>query len=115
MLGRVSPSCALAPLGPAAINTAEREVLGASLRFVETYRRSVLNPAISPLSAGGILPVRDPTGATRDADTEFLRSRNDLLFAPHEVLFISGELQPWAPRPAGVTTPPLSPFEHRST
>ena len=115
MIGRVSPNCALAPLGPAAINTAEREVLGASLRFVETYRRSVLNPAISPLSAGGVLPVRDPTGATRDANTEFLRSCDDLLFAPHEVLFISGELQPWAPRPDGVTTPPLSPFEHRST
>ena len=115
MIGRVSPNCALAPLGPAAINTAEREVLGASLRFLETYRRSVLNPAISPLSAGGVLPVRDPTGATRDDDTEFLRSRNDLLFAPHEVLFISGELQPWAPRPAGAATPPLSSLGHRST
>ena len=94
LIGRVSPHCALAPLGPVAFKPTEHEVLGASVCFMETYRRSVLRPAILPLSAGRILPVQDATGASPDSDTEFLRSRDGVLFAPHEILFISGELQP---------------------
>ena len=94
LIGRVSPHCALAPLGPVAFKPTEHEVLGASVCFMETYRRSVLRPAILPLSAGRILPVQDATGASPDSDTEFLRSRADVLFAPHEILFTSGELRP---------------------
>jgi len=98
MIGRVSPHCALAPLGPVAFKAAEHEVLSASIRFVETYRRPVLNPAISVLSEGRILPIQDATGASPDSDTEFLRSRTGILFAPYEVLFISGEIRPLFPR-----------------
>ena len=84
--------------GPVAFKPTEHEVLGASVCFVETCRRSVLHPAISPLAAGRILPIQDVTGASPDSDTEFLRSRDDVLFAPHEILFISGELRPLFPQ-----------------
>ena len=94
LIGRVSPHCALAPLGPVAFKPTEHEVLGASVCFIETYRRSVLRPAILPLSAGGILPVQDATGASPDSDTKFLRSRDGVLLSPQEILFISGELRP---------------------
>ena len=94
LIGRVSPHRALAPLGPVAFKPTEHEVLGASVCFMETYRRSVLRLAILPLSAGRILPVQDATGASPDSDTEFLRSRDGVLFVPHEILFISGEFRP---------------------
>ena len=97
MIGRVSPNCALVPLGPVAFKLAEREVLSASLCFVETYRRQVLNPAILPLTEGSILPIQDTLGAYSDPDTEFLHSRTGLLFAPYEILFISGTLRPLTP------------------
>ena len=97
LVARVCPGCSLVPLGPAAVKVAEHEVLSASVRFMETYRRSVHNPAILPLLDGCISPVPDVTQATRDSATGFLRSRRDILFAPHEILFISGELRPLAP------------------
>ena len=106
MIGRVSPNCALVPLGPVAFKLAEREVLSASLCFVETYRRQVLNPAILPLAEGGILPIQETSGAYPDPDTEFLRSRTGVLFPPYEVLFISGELRPLAPGAQQRCTPP---------
>ena len=106
-IGRVSPNCALVPLGPVAFKLAEHEVLSASLCFVETYRRQVLNPAILPLAEGGILPIQDILGAYTDPETEFLRSRTGVLFAPYEVLFISGELRPLASGELQWCTPPV--------
>ena len=94
------------PLGSVAFKLAEREVLSASLCFVETYRRQVLNPAILPLAEGGILPIQDTVGAYTDPDTEFLRSRTGVLYAPYEVLFISGELRPLASGDQQRCTPP---------
>ena len=99
LIGRVSPRCALAPLGPVAFKPTEHEGLGASVWFLDTYRRCVLRPAILPLSAGRILPVQDATRASPDSDTEFLRSRDGVLFAAHEILFISGELRPVSSQP----------------
>ena len=83
----------LVPLGPAAIKQSEQEILGASIRFIETYRRSVLNPAIPPLSEGRIVPVRDTTGAHPVPNTMFYRSSAGQLYAPFEVLFFSGNMR----------------------
>ena len=95
LLARASPGCSLVPLGPATIKQSEQEILGASIRFIETYRRSVLNPAIPPLSEGGIVPVRDTTGARPVPNTMFYRSSAGQLYATFEVLFFfSGELRP---------------------
>ena len=94
LLARASPGCSLVPLGPAAIKQSEQEILGASIRFIETYRRSVLNPAIPPLSEGRTVPVRDTTGAHPVANTMFYQSSAGQLYAPLEVLFFSRELRP---------------------
>ena len=96
LICRVSPHCALAPLGPVAFKPMEDEVLRASVCFVKTYRRSVLHSGILLLSAGRILPlpVQDAIGASLDSNTDFLRSRTGVLFALHKILFISGKLRP---------------------
>ena len=54
------------------LKLAEREVLSASLCFVETYRRQVLNPAILPLAEGGILLIQD-TSRWHPPDPRHLR------------------------------------------
>ena len=94
LLARASPGCSLVPLGPAAIKQSEQEILGASIRFRETYHRTVLNPAIQPLSTGRLVPVQDTTGARPVPNTMFCESAAGQLYAPFEVLFFSGEILP---------------------